>query len=148
MWLGTLLTLNIIYRRFGIPSAVDEWNDIFPLVSMAEYGSPVTYSLPTSILQFTLAKTPQDRTKAIKSLRRAIFLFLPAGNQIRKSLEGIYSASKGGKFDKKGRLQFPIRGIPEQVRAVAFGSYGTKAGQAYIKRGFKKEKTSTLRLLR
>jgi len=148
MWLGTLLALNMVYRQFGIPSAVDEWSDVFPLISIAEYGAPVTYSLPTSILGLVLAKTPQDRTKAAKALRRAIFLFLPAGNQVRKTLEGIYSVSKGGKFDKKGKLQFSIRGFAEQVRAITFGPYGTKKGREYIKRGFKKETSSTLRLLR
>jgi GH24 family phage-related lysozyme (muramidase) len=148
MWLGTLLVLNRIYREFGIPTPVDEWTDVFPLISMAEYGTPATYSLPTSVLQVTLAKTPQDRNKALKALRRAAFLFLPAGNQIRKSLEGIYAASRGGKFDKRGRLQFPIRGFAEKTRSVLFGPYGTKAGQRYIKKGFIAPKSGGLRLLR
>lgn len=148
MWLGTLLILNRIYKSFGVPSAVDEWSDVFPLVSMAEYGLPVTYSGPGSLLQIVFAKTPQDKARALKSLRRAIFLFLPAGNQIRKSLEGIYSASQGGKFNKKGRLQFPIRGFAEKTRSVLFGPYGTKAGQRYIKKGFITPKSGGLRLLR
>lgn len=139
LWLGTLLACNKIYRELGIPTPIDEWTDIFPLISMMEYGPPVTYSVPTAILGWTLAKTPQDRTKAQRALYKSTFLFLPAGNQVRKTLEGIYAASKGGKFDNRGRLLFPVTGLAESIRAVAFGPYGTKNGQAYIRRGFKSE---------
>lgn len=149
MWLGTLLVLNRVYKEFGIPTPIDGWTDIFPLISMAEYGPPVTYSGLWAIKDFTFAKTPQDRGMAIKALRRAAFLFLPAGNQIRKTLEGILAVSKGGKFDKRGKLQFSIREGSEQIRAVAFGPYGTKEGKKYIEQGFRaKPKTSGLRLLR
>lgn len=139
LWLGTLLVLNKIYRTLGIPTPIDEWTDVFPLISMAEYGSPATYSAPWAIMQRVLAKTPQDQAGANRALYRSAFLFLPAGNQFRKTLEGIWAVSQGGKFDKRGRLLIPIQGIPEVARAVAFGPYGTKAGQAYIKRGFKPE---------
>jgi len=139
LWLGTLLVLNKVYRMLGIPTPIEEWSDIFPLTSMAEYGPPVAFAMPTAIIQRIFAKTPQDQTRANKALYRSAFLFLPAGNQVRKTLEGIWAASQGGKFDKKGRLLIPIRGIPEVIRAVAFGPYGTKAGQAYINRGFKPE---------
>ena len=149
MWTGTLLSLNYMYRQMGIPSPIEDVTDLIPLTSLAEYGPPVALSLPTAIIQRIVAKTPQDQVKANKAIRRSIFLFLPAGNQVRKTLEGIYAVSRGGKFDKRGRLQFPIRGVPEQIRAITFGPYGTKAGRVYIRRGFKPEKKGTgLRLLR
>ncbi len=146
-WLATLLAMNAIYRQFGVTPAVEEWTDIFPLVSMAEYGEPVTYKIPFALTRMVVVKDPMEREKARRSLKNAAFLFLPGGNQIRKTLEGIYVASKGGKFDKRGKLLFRVRSGSEKVRSVIFGAYGSKSAREYLnKRFIKKTKKHNYKL--
>ena len=82
---------------------------------------------------------PQKRAQAIRDLKSASFAIVlgSGGNQFRKSLDGLSAVAAGGRYDKRGRLQFPVKGPAESARALAFGPYQTKAGKAYIQRGFK-----------
>ena len=93
---------------------------------------------------------PQKRAAALKDLRSAGYAIVlgAGGNQLRKSLDGLSTVSRGGRVDARGRVQFPVTTAPEAARAIAFGPYQTKAGQAYIKRGFTPEPlTPTQRLI-
>jgi hypothetical protein len=140
--------MNEIYWRLGVAPAADDATDLFPLAGLARYGAPASLALPTAIYQIITVRNPYDQARARKALRRALWLSISGGNQIRKSIEGIIAASDGGKFDKRGHLQFFIREPIEKSRAILFGPYGTKAGREYIEnRGQKKQKVF-LRLLR
>ena len=137
LFFGSALALKMLYDYVGIPSAVDDAMDLVPLWGMAEYGPPAVWAGPQAIVSTMTADTPLEEAKAKSALIRAGSLLVPGGNQIRKTITGIIGASKGGKFDKRGRLIFPITGDAEKIRAALFGIYGTKAGQAYVKGGFK-----------
>jgi len=140
LFFGTVLTMKMLYEHAGIPSAVDGPEDLIPLWGMAEYGPPAFWAPADAVLSLATADTPLERAKATAKFKRAAFLLIGrGGNQLRKTMDGIVGISKGGKFDRRGRLLFPVRGTIEQGRALLFGIYGTQAGQAYIRRGFKPE---------
>ena len=148
LFFGTVYAMKMLYEHAGIPSAVDGPEDLVPLWGMAEYGPPAFWSPADAVLSLATADTPLERAKAAAKLKRAAFLLLGrGGNQLRKTLDGIVAVSKGGKFDKRGRLLFPIRETMERGRALLFGIYGTKAGQAYIRRGFKPKTKRSVNLI-
>jgi len=136
-FVGTFAAMAAIYEGLGLPYP-DRIEEFIPGLSTMRSGGPVGVRLMVSLANLG---SPDDRkrSEAIRNLRSVSFAlaFGSGGNQLRKSFEGFQVVSRGGKFDKRGRLQFPVRSLPEQMRAVAFGPYGTKAGRAYIQQGFK-----------
>ena len=137
LFVGTFVGMVAIYDALGLPHP-DRFSELIPGLSTIRSGGSVGLRLFLSLANLGHSD-PQKRAQAVRDLKSAGFaLGLGAGgNQFRKSLDGLSAVAQGGRFDKRGRLQFPVRGLPEQARAVAFGPYQTKAGQAYIKRGFK-----------
>ena len=126
-----------IYDALGLPHP-DRISELIPGLSTMRSGGPVGLRLFLSLSNLGHSD-PQKRAQAIRDLKSAGFAIVlgAGGNQFRKSLDGFSAVAQGGRYDKRGRLQFPVRGVAESARAIAFGPYQTKAGQAYIKRGFK-----------
>jgi hypothetical protein len=68
-----------------------------------------------------------------KGLQDPLYKLLPGfgGNQIKKTLEGAKSLSKGGAYGN-GNLKYQIEKSPQEIaRALAFGPSATKGGQEF-----------------
>lgn len=150
--IGTFLAINKLYDALGLPTPVDSAHDLVPVISMGEYGPPLIYAGPLAMLSLFTASDPYEKSKAWNRLKTIPFLFISGGNQLRKTWAGVEANIKGGKFNKKGKRLFQIKGMAEQTRSALFGPYQTKAGKKYIKERQSEKKSSTvnssLRLLR
>lgn len=68
---------------------------------------------------------------------------IPAGSQIKKTIQGVQNMNQGGSYTKSGNLQFKQgQSIPEKLQSLLFGKYASKNAQNYYNNVGKK-KTST-----
>lgn len=67
--------------------------------------------------------------------------FVPGGNQIKKTAQGIRAAVRGGEYsmtEEGERLKFPVGQDPFSIaRAVTFGAYADDNARKYVDSGFK-----------
>lgn len=62
---------------------------------------------------------------------------VPAGTQIKKSIEGFNTTQTGVSKNDKGNIRYlQDMNVDEQVKASIFGQYSTEAGRNWIKEGF------------
>ena len=137
LFAGTAAALAAVYRRLGLPYP-DHITDWIPGLSSLRGGPPIL-KLGLDVVGSLASPLPFQREQAWRHVLRSVGVVVigPPGNQLIKSLAGIQAVERGGVYNARGQVKFPVAGLPESVRAVAFGPYQTKAGQAYIKRGFK-----------
>ena len=57
--------------------------------------------------------------------------FVPAGRQAMKTGEGIDAVIRGGSYNKKGNLQYPIDTTADKVKAILFGKNATNAAKEH-----------------
>lgn len=73
--------------------------------------------------------------KQVENLIRATLKFgfqlFPAGRQITKTGEGVEAVIRGGSYNKKGNLQYPIDDTADKVKAILFGKNATNAAQEH-----------------
>lgn len=136
-FVGTFVAMNAIYEALGLPHP-DQISDFIPGLSTTRSGGPVGIKLLVALSNLG-SQDERKRQEAARILGTSLpaIVFGAGGNQIRKSFSGLQAVGAGGKFDARGRMQFPVQGLAESARSVAFGPYQTKAGRAYIQRGFK-----------
>ena len=76
-----------------------------------------------------------NEEKQVENLIRATlkfgFQFFPAGRQITKTGEGVEAVIRGGSYNKKGNLQYPIDETSDKVKAILFGKNATNAAQEH-----------------
>ena len=96
-----------------------------------------------------LATGEMDSKKALsnigKEMSKPLYYLLPplGGGQIKKSVEGLSTVSKGGSYgvDKDGNktLQFPVEdaNAGDYVKAGLFGKYALPLAKEYSERGYK-----------
>lgn len=83
-----------------------------------------------------------DLNKMYKAARAPLTYFLPPafGGQARKIAEGLYAASQGGSYTitKEGerRLQYPVEGVMDIIKASVFGKTATKGGKKWVESDF------------
>ena len=83
-----------------------------------------------------------DLQKMYKAVRAPLAYFIPPafGGQARKIAEGLYAASKGGSYtittEGEKRLQYPIEGVADIIRASIFGKTATRAGKKWVRSDF------------
>jgi hypothetical protein len=55
------------------------------------------------------------------------------GNQMKKTVGGIEALAKGGSFDSKGNLQYPVdeNNVSDLLHALLMGPTSTANGQSY-----------------
>lgn len=90
---------------------------------------------------------------AVKSGKMDEFLndnwssIVPAGTQIKKSVEGLTTTTSGVSKNPEGKVRFlQDMGIDNQLKASLFGQYSTDAGRQWIKDGFPTLTDSEMRL--
>ncbi|MBQ6536784.1 MAG: hypothetical protein IJI40_08435, partial [Firmicutes bacterium] len=83
-----------------------------------------------------------DLNKMYKAARAPLAYFLPPafGGQARKIAEGLYAASQGGSYtittEGDRRLQYPVEGVMDIIKASVFGKTATKGGKKWIESDF------------
>lgn len=90
---------------------------------------------------------------AIKSGKMDEFLndnwsqIVPAGTQIKKTVEGLQTTTEGISKNPQGKVRYlQDMGIDNQLKASLFGQYSTDAGRQWIKDGFPTLTDSEMRL--
>lgn len=90
---------------------------------------------------------------AIKSGKMDEFLqdnwsqIVPAGTQIKKTVEGLQTTTSGISKNPQGKVRYlQDMGIDNQLKAALFGQYATDAGREWIKEGFPTLTDSEMRL--
>jgi len=71
-----------------------------------------------------------DKEILTVALKASEALGLP--KMVRRLIEGGEIISEGGVYDKNGKLLFEVEEMPEQIRTILRGKYGSLAGQEYI----------------
>ena len=66
--------------------------------------------------------------------------FVGFPQQLEKIITGGRVIKKGGVYDKNGRLLFKVEELPEQIRTIMKGKWGSKAAQEYFEPKDEKEK--------
>lgn len=69
------------------------------------------------------------------------YLGIPGGVQINRVVEGLIAYSKGGVFDKNGRIMFKVD-PDEWDDALIFGVYTTRGGREYLEKRKPKKKSN------
>lgn len=83
-----------------------------------------------------------DLQKMYKAVRAPLAYFIPPafGGQARKIAEGLYAWSHGGSYtittEGDKRLQYPIEGAADLIRAMTFGKTATRAGKKWVRSDF------------
>jgi len=140
------VTINYLYGLFGLRNPYD-FETFVPGMSFVKnalgletsggrFGTPAAIRLALSPIFAAQLLFGDERIKkqAAKDLERIASTAVKGGNQMRKSFKGFKAIQRGGHFSSNGNLLFPITSADEKVRAVMFGPFGTKAGQAYLKK--------------
>lgn len=124
----TLSALTFVYtigRMFGMKP-----DQLLPSVGL---GAPST-NLVTGL--FGLMNTnEEDRQKAISDLQRSLVTTIPAGAQLRKTIQGLKAYGKGRDETKAGNFRFPVKqDLPTLLQVGLFGKSVTPEAQAYYDR--------------
>jgi hypothetical protein len=117
--------------------------DLIPSFRLSDQdikGIPVPPSLKLPVELINAATNAEDKygnvptgEQKLKNIGKASLGLIPAGTQMKKSVEG-YQAMKAGKSeDKAGRAQFDVGGTPaKDLQAVVFGKYSGKEARDYF----------------
>jgi hypothetical protein len=115
-------------------------SDIIPTVRFG--GSP--FGNFFSGLYDMVAGNAQEKTQAKQKFGATLSAFVPAGSQIRKTIQGIEAFNKGKDTTATGRTRYKIEQTPGNAfRAALFGKSSLPAAQEYYDSiGKKKKKTA------
>lgn len=132
--LGAMWATNVAYQSIGLPSPYSflskegEAIEVLPIAGpAASFGPPSVLRLPAAIATLALSDDEYKKRKAKNELKKIAFTFLPGGNQLRKSVDGLVAISDG--YYQVGKTKIPIEGKAEQARALLFGPSQTKASR-------------------
>lgn len=105
------------WYRFDTPPSLK-----FPVeVTKAVFDAPDKYG------------QPRDLNKKLKDVGTSSIGLIPAGSQIKKTIQGIQAINEGGSFDKGGKLQFSQgQSMAEKAQSVLFGKYASDEAQNYF----------------
>lgn len=113
--------LYTIGRLFGMTAS-----QIVPSIGLG--GSPVVSSaLAAAGLG---SSNSQTHAAAVSQLQRNFFSLIPAGAQIRKTLQGAHDLSRGGDFTTAGKFRYRV-GPEDTARALLMGPGSLPQAQKY-----------------
>lgn len=144
LFAGSIAAMTAVYEALGLPhpgqgrNAAESIMDWIPGMSTFR-GGPPSVRIASDFVAGLSSSRPDEQARAWSHFFRALGVVAigPGSNQLFKSLSGISAVLAGGTYNAKGKQKFPIQGIAEQARSIVGGPYQTKAGRAYIQRGFK-----------
>ena len=129
-FIGSTLVLQKLFRdALGIKLDITPMNiSIPPIPKMALAIKDVVSGVPTG------------KADVLKNLPA----FIPAGSQGRKTIQGAQLLNQGYSLTPTGKARFAApQDTLGKARALAFGPYGTEAGQEYAEGGFRATSVST-----
>ena len=122
-----------------------------PFLSSVKFGTlPPVFEFGGDVIQGFLGEGFKQ-TKAEKDLKErwALSVLLPyGGNQVRKSLQGIESATsldipivKDPSLKSTGQKKFEIGGTFEKMKAILFGTFATKGAREFFETEDEKDRS-------
>lgn len=79
-----------------------------------------------------LSDSEQEKEKASRNLQGLVPMVIPGGAQLKKSLQGSISASRGYSATKSGRVRYPVNKNPgSALRAFLFGQNALPEAREY-----------------
>lgn len=134
--------VSTIGQAFGM-----KYTDLIPSF---RFDTPASLKLPVEVGKAVLDTPdkygqPRDLTKKVSDIGKAGIGLIPAGGQLKKTIEGAEAVSQGASTDKSGKVQFPVGGSKlKEVQALVFGKYASPEAQAYFnKAATPEEKAAT-----
>ena len=79
---------------------------------------------------------PGEIANLLRAMGETVTQFVPGGRQINKTAQGAEAVLRGGSY-KNGKLQYPLEGTADTIRALAFGKNATNAAKGYWAAGGK-----------
>jgi len=128
---ATLTFLYTIGKVFGMTA-----QQIIPTVGLG--GAPFTSTVLN--IPGLWSDDPQKRAKAQSQLKRNLMTLIPAGAQIRKTIQGAEALAKGKSTSPTGRFRFRV-GPEDAAQALIFGPSSLPQAQKYYDSIGKKKKT-------
>lgn len=120
---GSLVTIGTIGKLFGM-----KLSDVIPTVRLG--GSP-SGSLLTGLSDLVNGNA-QTKASAKKQIGNAILDFLPAGAQLKKTVQGIGAYQQGKDTTPTGKTRFTIPQNPASfIQNALFGKSSTPEAQQY-----------------
>jgi hypothetical protein len=114
--------LYTIGKLFGMTPA-----QLVPTIGLG--GAPLTSTL--SSVAGLSASDPQTKAKAITQLQRNFFTLLPAGAQLRKTLQGAHDLERGADLTPAGHVRYPVN-PDDALQALLFGPSSLPQAQKYF----------------
>ena len=118
------------------------------LIPAWRIGTPPSLKLPVEVGKALLNVPnkfgqPRDLGEKISDIGKAGLGLIPAGTQIKKTIQGIGTVQEGESKTKSGKRQFEVGGtLPKDIQAIIFGKYASPEAKAYFNP--KKRKTNTM----
>jgi hypothetical protein len=141
-WLGANLA---IIGGMGTLLGV-EVTDLFPPLGILTGDTKVGQTPPIQFAQAVggaLVDAPdeygnkRDMKTKLKDVGKTLTPFVPAGVQIKKTIDGLTSGMKGYSETESGNIRFPVSGIKETAQAAILGQYTLPQAREYVDSGFK-----------
>ena len=136
---ATIALQKLMKDRLGIRSGNEDSNTIQGAVANT-LPSPAGYTPPAMQVGQALMNSPKaingteaEQIKARGDLMKAASLVVPAGAQIKKTLEGARSYITGESTTPSGNTRFlQNQNIENMIRSGLFGQYATPEAQQYF----------------
>ena len=129
-WLGaSLLFVYGVGKLFGM-----EPKDLIPTVRI---GTPPAIQGAVQGTKYLL-KSPNKygQPTSLKDVGNAFLPFVPAGVQLKKTIEGIGTANRGYSQTSSGNVRYPVeQNITNKVRGGLFGQYNFDEAREYFDKG-------------
>ncbi|MGF6428225.1 hypothetical protein [Bradyrhizobium elkanii] len=103
--------------------------DLIPSVRVG--GGPIPSFLGAGWDAAT-ARNTRDRQDAMKKVKSGVWSVIPAGSQIRKTLQGASAAMKGRSTTPTGRTRYEVNDPESVLRALLFGPNNLPQAQDYF----------------
>ncbi len=122
-----------------------EPKDIVPFLSNITEGRFATPSIQAAQGLGQIAFGDEEkREEGVEKLKKVFPAFVPAGVQIKKSIEGLKAYKEGASYTATGRKRFDVEQTPQNLlRSTLYGQYSLPAAQKYFD-NLGKSKSSTV----
>ena len=128
--LASLVMAGTIGELIGM-----EWKDFIPSFRV---GLPPTLKAPVEIGKAILGVPDKygnvpNLTERIENIGKAFIPFIPAGTQMKKTIEGLGVVEKGYSESKAGRIRTPVeQSLENRLRGGLFGQYNLPELRRYF----------------
>lgn len=106
-----------------------------PTLQLPVEAAKAGFNIPNEYGQVSDEENPLKRIIGSKDVQRGITNYIPAGGQIRKSLEAVQAMDKGGSFTPSGQLRFELK---PSVKTAIFGIWNTPEAKKYLDKKLKR----------